>query len=368
MLKWMHRFTLILLIASLALTTACGGRDNKKNSSGGSAPPSPNQDQAPAGSPSAAGTGGVTMLGGGTDARLQDGAVPIRSANGEDYVDAEQLMKAIGYTSVWDDNHKVLKFGDNDAAFELKVDSTEARKEDDKVHLKKGPAVLDGAVHIPVSALADLLSDEVSFSKQGQALVLKPAPEQVNLDVDQDGPLPQGSALDFGDDPSDPYKNIAADAAASGLPENFSIDEDGAVPAAALKDINIPALIARARTYMGVKYLFGTGPYSETGRFDCSSYTAYLFGKYGISLPRTARAQAKLGNTVSRSNLRVGDLMFFYVPGRFQTNKTVGHVGIYIGNKNMIHSSPKPKNGVQITYIDKAYWKQTFLYAKRIAQ
>ncbi|MNF16046.1 Murein DD-endopeptidase MepH precursor [compost metagenome] len=71
---------------------------------------------------------------------------------------------------------------------------------------------------------------------------------------------------------------------------------------------------------------------------------------------------------MSRSSLRVGDLLYFYVPGRFQTNKTVGHVGIYIGNRNMINSSPAPKDGVQIISIDKAYWKRTFLFAKRIAQ
>ncbi len=59
--------------------------------------------------------------------------------------------------------------------------------------------------------------------------------------------------------------------------------------------------------------------------------------------------------------------MFFYVPGRFKTNKTVGHVGIYIGNMQMLNASPKPKNGVQITNINKPYWKTTFLRAKRIA-
>ena len=42
--------------------------------------------------------------------------------------------------------------------------------------------------------------------------------------------------------------------------------------------------------------------------------------------------KGRLGTFVSRKSLRKGDLMFFYVPGRFKTNKTVGHVGIYIGN------------------------------------
>jgi hypothetical protein len=54
------------------------------------------------------------------------------------------------------------------------------------------------------------------------------------------------------------------------------------------------------------------------------------------------------------------------VPGRFKTDKIVGHVGIYMGNNQMIHASPKPKDGVQITNINQPYWKKTFLSAKRL--
>jgi cell wall-associated NlpC family hydrolase len=70
---------------------------------------------------------------------------------------------------------------------------------------------------------------------------------------------------------------------------------------------------------------------------------------------------------VSRQSLRRGDLLFFYVPGRFKSNNVVGHVGIYIGNRQMIHAGTEPKNGVQIRSIDRDYWKRTFLSAKRVA-
>jgi cell wall-associated NlpC family hydrolase len=93
----------------------------------------------------------------------------------------------------------------------------------------------------------------------------------------------------------------------------------------------------------------------------------HVFAKQGVELPRLARNQAKRGTLVSRKNLRKGDLLFFYVPGRFRSNKIVGHVGIYIGNNKMIHSYPAPRNGVQIDSINKAYWKKTFLRAKRVA-
>lgn len=367
MRKTIRSLTLIMLALSLVLTSACTARSNRNPEAGATAAPGTEAQPMATGGPSAANTGQASILSDGSGGP-QDGRLPLKYANGEDYVNADKLLETIGFKSVWESDHQLLKFGDNDAAYEIRMDSVEARREDDKLTLKKAPTVIDGAPHIPLSALADLLSDEISYAKEGSTLVLKPSPDQLQIGVDQDAPLPEGEALDFGDDADDPYKNVASDAEASVSWQGWEADEDGAVPAAALKDINIPALIAKARTYLGVKYDFGAAPYSQSGRFDCSSYTRYLFGIYGVSLPRTSRAQAKLGNTVSRSSLRVGDLMYFYVPGRFQTNKTVGHVGIYMGNRKMIHSSPLPKDGVQITNIDKAYWKRTFLYAKRLVQ
>lgn len=74
-----------------------------------------------------------------------------------------------------------------------------------------------------------------------------------------------------------------------------------------------------------------------------------------------------MGEPVSRNALKPGDLLFFYVPGRFKSNKVVGHVGIYMGNGQMIHACPQPLNGVQITSINKPFWKKTFLVARRFS-
>jgi cell wall-associated NlpC family hydrolase len=125
------------------------------------------------------------------------------------------------------------------------------------------------------------------------------------------------------------------------------------------------ALVAFAKKYLGIVYEFGAGPYKESGTFDCSSFTQLVFEQFNVKLPRVASQQAEMGTYVARDNLQVGDLLFFYVPGRFKSNETVGHVGIYIGDGNMIHASPEPENGVQVTPINKEYWKDTFLYAKR---
>jgi cell wall-associated NlpC family hydrolase len=370
MRKAMRHSMVAVLTLALAVTAACTDQGNKsgQNQEGQNTSPSPtvqaNQQNQ--------GGGIFTAQAGGEAARLQttemDGSLPIRNQGGDEYVQITKLTELVGFKSVWDSNMKVLKFGDNDAAFEIQMDSTKARREEDPMTFSKAPVMIDGIPHVPVTGITDLLSDEVSFTRQGNLLIVTPTADPVDLTVDQDGDLPQGAEMNFGEDPDDPYKNMPeGDENAAPTSAQNEGDEDGAVTAAALRNINIPGLITRAKTYLGVRYDFGASPYPQSGRFDCSSYTQYLFGKYGITLPRTARSQAKLGNSVSRTSLRRGDLLYFYVPGRFKTNKTVGHVGIYIGNNRMIHSSPLPKDGVQYTDINKAYWKRTFMYAKRIA-
>ena len=85
--------------------------------------------------------------------------------------------------------------------------------------------------------------------------------------------------------------------------------------------------IDTAMAQRGKPYVWAaSGPRS----FDCSGLTSFAFGAAGISLPHSSRMQAQLGEPVSRDALRPGDLVFFYEP--------VSHVGIYIGNDQMVHA------------------------------
>ncbi|MDV6377042.1 NlpC/P60 family protein [Sporosarcina sp. GW1-11] len=117
------------------------------------------------------------------------------------------------------------------------------------------------------------------------------------------------------------------------------------------------SLISTARNYLGTPYLLGgTTPRA----FDCSGYTQYVFNKEGISLPRTTGQQISVGTPVSKSNLEVGDLVFFNTSGR-----GVSHVGIYIGSNNFIHASVS--KGVMISSLnDPYYWKSRYMGARRV--
>lgn len=115
-----------------------------------------------------------------------------------------------------------------------------------------------------------------------------------------------------------------------------------------------------AKGYLGVKYVYGG---TTTKGFDCSGYVQYTYKQLGVSLPRTSGAMYGTGTAVNKSNLQVGDLVFF---GASPGSKRVTHVGMYIGDNQFIHS--QTGKGVSITSInDKWYWGNRYIGAKRVA-
>jgi len=79
---------------------------------------------------------------------------------------------------------------------------------------------------------------------------------------------------------------------------------------------------------LGDPYSWGAaGP----SAFDCSGLTMYSWAAAGVSLPHSSSAQYGVGQHVSRSEVRAGDLVFFYSP--------IHHVGLAINNSQMVHAS-----------------------------
>lgn len=120
-------------------------------------------------------------------------------------------------------------------------------------------------------------------------------------------------------------------------------------------------IVAYAKKYLGYDYVYG-GTSPKTG-FDCSGLTYYVYKHFGYTLSRSSTAQATNGTKVAKEDLRPGDLVIYK-----NTSLTrIGHVGIYIGNNQMIHAS-EPGVGVIITDIDsKAHkYPQRFVMGRRI--
>jgi cell wall-associated NlpC family hydrolase len=89
--------------------------------------------------------------------------------------------------------------------------------------------------------------------------------------------------------------------------------------------------------------MYGVGA-SGPDSFDCSGLTMYAYAAAGVTLPHSSRGQASIGVPVDRAELEPGDLVFFYSP--------ISHVGLYIGNGQMVHASVTGKP-VAVTSVDK---------------
>ncbi|MBI3649020.1 MAG: C40 family peptidase [Actinobacteria bacterium] len=101
--------------------------------------------------------------------------------------------------------------------------------------------------------------------------------------------------------------------------------------------------IAAARSVIGTQYVWGAA--DPNVGFDCSGLTMWAWGHAGVSLPHSAADQYAVLPHVSRDQLASGDLVFFYTP--------ISHVGLYIGNGEMIdasHSGPGGEVAVRTVY------------------
>ena len=73
--------------------------------------------------------------------------------------------------------------------------------------------------------------------------------------------------------------------------------------------------------------------------------------------------QSKYGTYVSRSNIKGGDLLFFDTNG--SNNGAVSHVGLYIGNGQMIQESYSQRKIVPVSFNNR-YYQNPFVNARRV--
>jgi peptidoglycan DL-endopeptidase CwlO len=111
-------------------------------------------------------------------------------------------------------------------------------------------------------------------------------------------------------------------------------------------------VVGIAMRYLGTPYVWGGA--SPAG-FDCSGFVMYVYSQVGVSLPHSSYAQYGYGSAVSSGDLQAGDLVFF---------DGLGHVGIYIGGGQFIHS-PHTGDVVKISSIS-GWYASTFVGARRL--
>ena len=111
-------------------------------------------------------------------------------------------------------------------------------------------------------------------------------------------------------------------------------------------------VVGIAMRYLGIPYVWGG---STPSGFDCSGFVMYVYAQVGVSLPHSSYAQYGAGVAVPSDQLEPGDLVFF---------DGLGHVGIYIGGGQFIHS-PHTGDVVKISSLT-GWYADTYVGARRI--
>ena len=123
-------------------------------------------------------------------------------------------------------------------------------------------------------------------------------------------------------------------------------------------DIKRRNVVETTEKYLGIPYVWGgTSP----SGFDCSGLVQYVYAENGYNITRTTYTQWDFDGELIKnfSDLKVGDLLYF------SGNPSPSHVGIYVGNGQMIHA-PQTGDVVKYTDVVNSSYISRFIGAKRI--
>lgn len=125
-------------------------------------------------------------------------------------------------------------------------------------------------------------------------------------------------------------------------------------------------LIKTAKGLMG-KATYSTAVYKKTApyQFSCATFLNFIFEKHGVDLATyNENYMMQQGTAVSKANLQKGDLVFF--DSNRRDREPADHVGMYIGNNQIIHMADAKQNIIVSDLNGKAYYRDNYIGARRV--
>ncbi|ADU30451.1 C40 family peptidase [Evansella cellulosilytica] len=315
-------------------------------------------------------TAGVAVNG-----EMVDGIDPIK-LNGEYYVPLINMAKILGYNHIqFESNTKTYEMTDGSTVVRTTMGGTRARRGDEFMNID-APRWLNETAYVSLDAASALFNSYIYFkAENGSVQVEKPAQKYEVHAGDSLWRIAQAhhTTIQAIKDANNLTSNIIYPGQLLKLPARDKVKETEPVKEKQPVEVKDPAptkdirtqILNEAQQYIGAGYKFGATLNEAPNLFDCSSYTQFVFGNLGIQLPRTSREQAQLGTTVSLNNLQPGDLVFFTNHDLYSDGR-VGHLGIYMGNGDMIHASSSRGVHIATNFMDINYWKNNYVFSKRI--
>ncbi|BBI36368.1 stalk domain-containing protein [Cohnella abietis] len=291
--------------------------------------------------------------------------------DGYTLVPMRSLFEAQGVQISWKNNTQTVTATKESMTFTYRIGETSAYKNNQLITLAQPGKLINGTTMVPLRFISETLGDLVKWHAYSGDITISSPPvyestvrygvnlrsSPSSLTESSQRMIPKGEKI-----------HVLREIDASWLEVRTQKDEIGFISAKpAYSDYNSPSLvelqtdelITFGKKYLDTPYEFGASS-DQTLTFDCSSFVRHVFNQVlSIDLPRVSYNQAKEGQEVQLNELRKGDLLFFSARGL-----DIGHVGIYAGNNQILHTFSKEK-GVHVAEFD-AKWRKRFVTARRI--